>query len=172
VSIKVDSTARDHGGVTLVTAVVRNEDDVDRRVRVTNELDGVVRPPTQDGVAVEGWDADGFEGVVPGGGTRALGYACGGAPADEPCRVAWTERTGADEKGPATVADALRDLDDPRPPVESGPSKRSAADPVPPAVAVWLGDVADRVDTGTASEADRRALEAVDERLRTLAGGP
>ncbi|MBP2250263.1 hypothetical protein J2754_000560 [Halarchaeum solikamskense] len=171
-SIGIDSDAREHGGVTLVTAVVRNDDDADRRVRVTDELDGVVRSPARDGVAVEGWDADGFEGVVPGGGTLALGYACGGAPADRPCRVAWTDRAGTGGRRAATVADALRNLGDPRPSAESGPHGASEAEPVPPAVASWLGDVASRVSEGTASEADRRALEAVDDRLRSLAGGP
>ncbi|GGN12371.1 DUF7857 domain-containing protein [Halarchaeum nitratireducens] len=78
-SIGIDSDAREHGGVTLVTAVVRNDDDADRRVRVTNELDGVVRPPARDGVAVEGWDADGFEGVVPGGGGRSRSDTRAGA---------------------------------------------------------------------------------------------
>ncbi|GGM58167.1 hypothetical protein J2752_001089 [Halarchaeum rubridurum] len=169
-SISIESTATDYGGVTLVTALVRNDDEADRRVRVTNELNGVVRPPTRDGVAVEGWDAEGFEGVVRGRGTLALGYACGGAPADDPCRVAWTERTESDRRGSATVADALRDLDDPRPPAASGPSE-VPEESVPPAVAAWLDGVADRVSEGTASEADRRALESLDEHLRTLAGG-
>ncbi|GAA0296613.1 hypothetical protein [Halarchaeum salinum] len=170
-SISIKSAATDHGGVTLVTAVVRNDGETDRRVRIANELDSVVRPPTQDGVAVDGWNGDGFEGVVAGGGTLALGYACGGAPADDPCRVAWTERAEATTATAATVADALRDLDDPRPPAESGPNGTPTTEPIPPAVATWLDGVADRVGDGTASEADRRALEAVDEHLRTLAGG-
>ncbi|GAD52007.1 hypotheical protein [Halarchaeum acidiphilum MH1-52-1] len=93
-SISIESAATARDGVTLVTAIVRNESDADRRVRIENELDGVVRPPRLDGVAADGWDVDGFEGVVAKRGTLALGYACGGAPSAEPCRVAWTENPG------------------------------------------------------------------------------
>jgi len=150
------------GGVVLVTVDLRNPSPVDRRVRVTNRLDGPVLPPKRAGVPEPGWDDDGFDGVVPADGRRSLGYACP-APAKRP-PVSVTDEGRDDGDASATAVDAIRELDDPRPPIDAIPAGRgdeadgareasaaaeTASDTtIPPAVESWLTAVEERVDRG------------------------
>jgi len=148
--------------VVLVTVDLRNPSPVDRRVRVTNRLDGPVLPPKRAGVPEPGWDDDGFDGVVPADGRRSLGYACP-APTKRP-PVSVTDEGRDDGDASTTAVDAIRELDDPRPPNDAIPAGRSdeadgareasaatetASDAsVPPAVESWLAAVEERVDRG------------------------
>lgn len=186
-TLSLDGSATERGAVTLVTAVVRNDGATDRRVRVTNALDGAVLAPRPGGVVADGWDDGGYEGVVAAGGTLALGYACRAAARAEPCRIERSERVGEDEGDAAralTVADAVRELGDPRPPaagvpepeagrgrVQRADGRADERDAVPSAVAAWLNDVATRAEDGATTRADERALAAVRERVDALAGG-
>ncbi|MFB6142735.1 MAG: hypothetical protein ABEJ30_05270 [Halorientalis sp.] len=115
----LESTTRRRADVTLVELVVTNEADEDRRVRVENCLDGPVWYPRRSGRAAHGWDESGYEGVVPAGDRRALGYACPAPASDPPARVAVSEPAAGDD--PTTAADVLADLGDPRPPRDAVP---------------------------------------------------
>lgn len=108
------------GDVTLVAAVLENETALDRRVRVTNCLDGPVLPPRRDGVPEVGWDRRGATVDVTAASSRAVGYACpvsdGGGDADPPLVVESVDApdsTGV-ESNPSRAA--TRRTGDPRPP--------------------------------------------------------
>jgi hypothetical protein len=139
--------------VVLVTVDLRNPSPVDRRVRVTNRLDGPVLPPKRSGVPESGWDDDGFGGVVPADGRRSLGYACPAPVKRPPVSVIDEGRDGGGAS--ATAAVAVRELGDPRPPGDSIPSERGHeeetagdADPIPPAVESWLAAAEERIERG------------------------
>jgi hypothetical protein len=151
----------DHDDVTLVTVDLRNPSPVDRRVRVTNRLDGPVLPPKRAGVPDSGWDREGFGGVVPASGRRALGYACP-APARRP-PVSVVDEGRADPGEGGDAAAAVRELGDPRPPCDAIPvteaaDGRRAREPtgatgsaeadVPSTVASWLSSVEARIERG------------------------
>jgi hypothetical protein len=170
--------------VVLVTVDLRNPSPVDRRVRVTNRLDGPVLPPKRSGVPESGWDDDGFDGVVPADGRRSLGYACP-APAKRP-PVSVTDEGRDDGDVSSTAVGAVRDLDDPRPPSDAIPGGRnddtggkertasSSSNAVPPAVESWLTAVEERIDRGerlTAAsvETATAALDADGESVAELA---
>jgi len=155
------------GGVVLVTVDLRNRSPVDRRVRVTNRLDGPVLPPRRQGVPESGWDDEGFEGVVPAGGRRSLGYACPAPVTRPPVAVTDEGRADGDDAADASAV-AARELGDPRPPSDAIPGiggigeddereDRTApsvsegdtdADPIPPAVDSWLTAVEERIERG------------------------
>jgi hypothetical protein len=149
--------------VTLVTVDLRNPSSVDRRVRVSNRLDGPVLPPKRAGVPDSGWNEEGFGGVVPAEGRRTLGYACP-APARRP-PVSVVDEGRADSEDVDATAAAVRELGDPRPPgdaiprIESGdigdheaaggPTAPPAAETaVPEAVESWLSTVESRIERG------------------------
>jgi len=159
----------EHDGVALVTVDLRNPSPVDRRVRVSNRLDGPVLPPRRAGVSDPGWDEDGFDGVVPAEGRRALGYACPASPDRPPVTV--TDAGRADERASDAAAVAVRELGDPRPPSDAiptaagdvdtdadadgnvaddpeGPTDGAEVGDVPPAVDSWLAAVAERIERG------------------------
>jgi len=153
----------DGHSVTLVTVDIRNPSPVDRRVRVSNCLDGPVMPPRRAGVPAPGWNENGFEGVVPAEGRRTLGYACPAPPRRLPVSVVDAGRTdddGADAVD--AVTDAVRELGDPRPPSDAVPMPGPTVDAseateaesekqtatVPPAVESWLTAVEDRIERG------------------------
>ncbi|MFB6082255.1 MAG: hypothetical protein ABEJ67_05480 [Halanaeroarchaeum sp.] len=119
VAMDIDVRTDRTGTVTLVSVVVRNPDPAPRRFRLTNHLAGPLWPPRVHGVPAAGWDDDGFEGVVRGDATQALGYASPTEPpTDEPpAGIAWTEPAGDSEVGP-TAAGVVREFGDPRPPVD------------------------------------------------------
>lgn len=170
VSIACDATERD--GVTLVTARI-DGDGTSRRVRVVNRLDGPVWPPRRRGVPETGWDDDGYEGVVPAGGTVGLGYASPAPPADPPLELVEADPVDDPEPrtGDSTARAAVRDLGDPSPPRDAvpepavteasldddtddpGPRSATARAPsatpgeLPADVADWLDAVEDRVTT-------------------------
>ncbi|AXG08686.1 DUF7857 domain-containing protein [Haloplanus rubicundus] len=154
-------TPLDGHDVTLVTVDLRNPSPVDRRVRVSNRLDGPVLPPKRAGVSESGWDEEGFDGVVPASGRRTLGYACP-APARRP-PVSVVDEGRADAEAADSTAVAVRELGDPRPPGDAIPGVEEAEDDgtgdeppvptdaeagVPPAVESWLTAVEARVDRG------------------------
>ena len=154
-------TSLDGHDVTLVTIDLRNPSPVDRRVRVSNRLDGPVLPPKRAGVSESGWDEEGFDGVVPASGRRTLGYACP-APAERP-PVAVVDEGRADEEAADATATAVRELGDPRPPGDAIPGVAEAEDDstgdeppaaadteaaIPPAVESWLTTVEARIDRG------------------------
>ncbi|WP_148294557.1 hypothetical protein [Halarchaeum acidiphilum] len=70
----------------------------------------------------------------------------------------------------STVADAVRDLADPRPPAAGVPHEGGNAPPIPPAVTAWLDGLEGRIEAGATSEDEWRALAAVGERIGALAG--
>lgn len=148
-------------GVALVTVVVRNPSTVDRRVEVTNRLDGPVLPPRRDGTPEPGWDRDGFEGRVPPDGRLVLGYACPAPSVTPPVSVTDGGRPG--EESAVTADEAVRRLGDPRPPADAVPVESSAARDddggdgtpdgrtdadLPPAVGSWLSGVEERIERG------------------------
>jgi hypothetical protein len=100
-------------GTALVTVRVENTSTCPRRVRLDNLLDGPLSPPRRHGVAEPGWDADGLTGVLDGGETLSVGYACQSSPETPPVAV---------RDGPAApvesdpVETALRSLGDHAPP--------------------------------------------------------
>jgi len=101
-----------HEGTTLVRLLVTSE--ATERVRVTNCLDGPVWPPRREGVPEEGWDEDGYDGVIDSDERLVLGYACPAEPCDPPARLT---SLGPDEAGtPVTARDVVRSLGDPSPP--------------------------------------------------------
>ncbi|AZH23864.1 DUF7857 domain-containing protein [Haloplanus aerogenes] len=158
-----------HDGVVLVTVDLRNPSPVDRRVRVTNRLDGPVLPPRRQGVPESGWNDDGFAGVVPADGRRNLGYACPAPATRPPVSVADEGRADGGDSAD-TPAAAVRELGDPRPPIDAIPGGREVdeddgdprressegidgdgnggADAVPPAVDSWLTAAAERIERG------------------------
>jgi hypothetical protein len=142
---------RSVGDVTLVELSLTAQTTT--RVRVTNRLDGSVWPPRTQGVPAEGWDDDGFEGVVDD--RLLLGYASP-APAKSP-PVELTETTPAEGGDtPPTPQDIVRSLGDARPPRDAvGRPAASATRPddddqnspqsPPPAVTDWLDAVETRL---------------------------
>lgn len=112
--MELDTDTEPFAEGTLVTVWVRNERATDRRVRLTNRLDGPVLPPRRNKQPEPGWDREGVTIVVPAGEQVALGYACPAEPASPPVSVAWVE--AAEEPVRDPVADAMRRLGDHRPP--------------------------------------------------------
>ncbi|QLC33232.1 hypothetical protein EFA46_003080 [Halarchaeum sp. CBA1220] len=171
-ALTLSSRATEHDGVTLVRAVLRNDGDAPRGVRVANALKAPVLAPRPGGVVADGWDDDGYEGVVDAGESRALGYACRAAPREDPCVIERDER--ARETGRRRrVADAVRDLGDPRPPAAGVPTAEQpntsdAGAEIPRAVAAWLDGVEARTAAGTATPEDDRTLAALGARVAAL----
>lgn len=158
-------TSLDSHDVTLVTVDLRNPSSTDRRVRVSNALDGPVLPPKRAGVPDPGWDDEGFSGVVPAEGRRTLGYACPAPSSNPPVSVADRGRADGEETDP--TATAVRELGDPRPPSDAIPGTEATSDDdadagstddrtgpvaaesaVPPAVESWLETVEARIEHG------------------------
>ena len=156
--------------MTLVTGVLRNDAETDRRVRIENVLDAPVLPPRANGVAEEGWDDAGYECHLPAGETVAFGYACRADPRAEPCRVARDDPAERESRSP-TAADAVRELGDPRPPAAGVPSGDGRGADLPTAVEAWLETLTSRFDDGTATAADHRTLAVARERLRSIEPG-
>lgn len=150
--------------ICLVTVDLRNTTPVDRRVEVRNRLDGPVLPPRRNGIPEVGWDREGFAGVVPAGDRRVLGYACP-APADRPPISVDDLGRAAGDSGDRVMT-AVRELGDPRPPIDATPDGRAddvdgredtndgpdrsdgprASDTtVPSAVEAWLSAVEKRI---------------------------
>lgn len=157
-------TSLDGHSVTLVTVDLRNPSPVDRRVRVSNRLDGPVLPPKRAGVAESGWGEEGFSGVVPAEGRRTLGYACPAPARRPPVSVVDEGRTDGEEAD--ATATAIRELGDPRPPSDAIPGAESAGErrnrepadaptesataesAVPPMVESWLAAAEARIERG------------------------
>jgi len=136
--VDLDWRVESRADVSLVTLVVDNPTATPRRVRVANRLDGPVRPPRSEGVPESGWDDGGFEGVVPAGGTRPLGYASPAPPDEPPVELVWTERAGstvsADSERERAVSEespegVVRALGDARPPADAVPTASPDVDP-------------------------------------------
>jgi hypothetical protein len=143
-------------GVCLVTLELRNPASVARRVEVTNRLDGPVLPPRRSGVPEDGWTRDGFVGVVAASDRRVLGYACP-ATAERPPVAVVDRGRATDEVDDDHERAAVRDLADPRPPMDAlpaGPTQDGGGDSldgeptVPRAVASWLSAVERRIERG------------------------
>lgn len=104
--------------VCLLVTATRAE-----RVRVENCLDGPVWPPRRQGVPEEGWDENGFEGVVDAGDRLVLGYASPAVPADPPARISAAEPADEDRGSETPSArEVVRTLGDPRPPRDAVPA--------------------------------------------------
>ncbi|WP_435100665.1 hypothetical protein [Halarchaeum sp. P4] len=166
-TVDFSSGATERDGVSLVTVILRNDGETRRRVRVANALDAPVLPPRPDGIVADGWDEDGYEGAVGAGETLALGYACRAAARREPCVLARDDPTG-EESPKRSVADAVRDLGDPRPPAAGVPLGDGAQTGIPTPVATWFDGVEARVAAGTLTAANERTLAAVRGRLHRL----
>lgn len=147
--MKFEARTTANAGVTLVAIQLRNDETSQRRVRVRNELDGDVWPPRTNDVPDEGWDEEGWDGVVPADGTLALGYATPGRPATPAVTVTAAR---ADSTASSGTLDPVRGLPDPRPPRDVLPAS------VPSAVDSWLDDVERRVKRGATGEREREVL--------------
>lgn len=112
----LDWQLRRTGEVTLVELSVRS--DRDRRVRIESRL-RPVWPPRRQGVPVEGWQDDAFEGTVEGGNPLVLGYATPAPPTEPPAEIADTGPPGDDEE--PTPRTLVRTLGDARPPRDALP---------------------------------------------------
>ncbi|MFC6787018.1 hypothetical protein ACFQFH_14370 [Halobaculum halobium] len=154
--VSLDSTVTTADGVALVAVRVRNSEPVARRVTVANLLSGPVLPPRRHGTPEPGWSVDGYAGVVDAHGELALGYACrvdGGAENDsdeaddETDGAAHRDAHTLDTEAPVeladvsdpssaqtdSLADALADLADHRPPPDAvTPVTDLPAPPAPP----------------------------------------
>lgn len=132
-------------GVTLVEA--RVESDARRRVSVEATHDSAVWPPRREGVPAAGWSEDGWTGVVPAGGTVALGYATPEAVDGRPLRLA--EAGPPEEAASATARDVIRSLGDASPPRDAvaTPTPDTATDEAgTPAAVDGLDAIASRID--------------------------
>jgi hypothetical protein len=142
----------DGGAATLVSLVVTSA--TTERVHVSNCLDGPVWPPRRQGVPEEGWDENGFEGVVEADGRLVLGYASPAEPREPPARITASEPENGDagDTGPREVIRALGDPTPPRDAVAGGGD--TAADSAPSeargeretGVEPWLDDVESRLE--------------------------
>lgn len=123
-------------GVTLVEAVVRNDGDVTRRVRLEHALGGPVWPPRRRGVPVDDWNDDAVERTLSPGERTGIGFASPAPPTSPPVRVAESRRVGeaverrgdrgegaagnavdaSEVSAAGDAADVLRELGDPSPP--------------------------------------------------------
>lgn len=108
-------------GVTLVECRIAS--DVAQRVTVEPTHDEPIWPPRRQGVPARGWHDDGWTGVVPADGHRALGYATPVEPDGQPARIAATDRPAADES--LTARDVVRSLGDPTPTRDAVPPDES-----------------------------------------------
>ncbi|MFB6154345.1 MAG: hypothetical protein ABEJ22_00500 [Haloferacaceae archaeon] len=167
-TLEADWTVERAGEVTLVGVELENLTPTPRRVRVANLLDGDVLPPRREGVPEEGWDADGYEGVVAAGARVAVGYACRGEAVCPPVDVTDEGRADgdADDPSPAELtARAIRELGTPRPPAAAVPvSGTEAGDGDVGANAgddadANAGDDADTTVEATATAAETTATE-------------
>lgn len=117
------------GDASLVRCRVRNGEAVPRRVRVESRFDAPVLPPRRGGVPADGWDATGVTLRVDPGERIGFGFAVPAPPVDPPVEIAGVEpvNSEATARGTAgltgdggdaepTPADALRELDEYRPP--------------------------------------------------------
>lgn len=89
--MNVDRETRHIDGVTLVSLRVGNPHDEPLRFRIENRLEGPVWPPRRGGRPDEGWDENGYEGVLGPGRGRGLGYATPGPDSNPPAVLAWVE---------------------------------------------------------------------------------
>lgn len=105
--MNVDATATlvDGRAIALVRVVVENPAPVPRQARLRNRLDGPLLPPRSAGFPERPWNEEVATVVVPGGGHRALGYACPLASASEaaalpesPVELVGTERADGSER--------------------------------------------------------------------------
>ncbi len=152
--MQTDWTLTERDGVCLVEVVVDNPAPVDRRVSVSNRLDGPVMPPRREGVPERGWDDDGFEGTVPAEGRLALGYACPAPAARPPVAVETSGRVDGDaDAGGDAGTDADAD-----PPADATPEAvvRRLGTHAPPADAVPVPSPSD----GEARDASREVPDA------------
>ncbi|MFB6156606.1 MAG: hypothetical protein ABEJ34_02030 [Haloferacaceae archaeon] len=109
--------------VTLVEVTVHNPTAVDRRVRVEDRLDGPTLPPRSDGIPERGWDADGYDGVVPAGERLRLGYASPSPPTEPPVSIEDEGRAeDAERDRRADAVEAVRLLDNGAPPADALPA--------------------------------------------------
>lgn len=182
--VTVDATAREHDGISLVTATVAGG-PVPTRVALHNRLDGPVWPPRRMGEPVAGWDETGYETVVPAGECVALGYACPAPPADPPLDLVDAERATIDgEEDFASPSAVLRGLGSPAPPRDAVPlpepgDEVSGADREAPvradesAVEPGRFEATDRARTATSDgEDDRRQSTDRDRTERPTADLP
>lgn len=113
---------------SLVRCRLRNDDAVPRRVRIESRFDAPVLPPRRAGVPEDGWDADGATLLIGPDERCGFGFAVPARPLEPPVEIAEVEPVDHDESGggvvgsgdkeagDSTVAAALRDLGEHRPP--------------------------------------------------------
>lgn len=107
----LDWQLRRTGGVTLVELSIRA--DRDQQVHVESNLTPVW-PPRRQGVPVQGWRGDTFEGQVDQDRPLVVGYATPAPPTEPPAEITGTGRpTESEAVTPRTL---VRTLGDARPP--------------------------------------------------------
>jgi hypothetical protein len=150
--VSLTSRTRSIDAATLVEVLVTA--DTPTRVRVANRLDGPVWPPRTQGVPIEGWDDDCFEGVVDG--RLVFGYATPAEPAKPPVEIVSTEPVDDRTTEEPTPATLVRSLGDGRPPRDAAGRTGDACD-----------SPADEHSTGSPPAALTDWLDAVERRLET-----
>jgi hypothetical protein len=177
VSLSCHTRRRDD--VTLVEVLLTAESPT--RVRIENRLDGPVWPPRKQGVPAEGWDEDGFEGVVDS--RLVLGYATSAPPDGSPVELTATAPVDARTETDPTPEEVVRSLGDARPPrdalgnqtgssdARADDDSRSPDEAAPPDARLnWLDAIEDRLDAAdrlAAASSVPEATAAVD-----AVGGP
>lgn len=119
--IEWEATARRSGGVTFVTATVRNTLRTAQRVRLRSTLDGPVWPPSRATATATDWDGPVWAGTVEPGGQRGLGFASPAPPVESPLTIVGARRATDDERGAA--GKTLAALDDWAPPASVLPGE-------------------------------------------------
>jgi len=168
------------GDATLVEVLITAASPT--RVRIENRLDGPVWPPRRQGVPADGWDEDGFDGVVDG--RLVLGYATPAPPDGSPVELTSTAPVDARTETAPTPEEVVRSLGDARPPRDALGNRTESSDtragdepasdpdePSPPdALLDWLDAIEGRLDA-----ADRLAdVSSVPEATAAVdaVGGP
>jgi len=166
------------GDASLVRCRLRNGDAVPRRVRIESRFDAPVLPPRRAGVPADGWDADGVTLRIGPEERRGFGFAVPAGPVEPPVEIAETDPVDPDEPAGgvagssddgtdgSTVAAALRDLGDYRPPRAAVDGEKAIGDRREDTAAVGnvRGSDSDGVDAKSGTdEPESAASDAVDD---------
>lgn len=114
--MNLTAAVEERNGVALVELEVENSTRTTRRVRIQNELSGVLLPPRRHGSVVEGFDEEGVTVTIAAGGHRAIGYACRAEAESPPATLVGSEPCDPGEVDERSADDILVALGDPRPP--------------------------------------------------------
>lgn len=112
----VESRTERLGGVTFVQVKLTNTQRTPQRICFESQLEGPTWPPRDGSVTAPEWNGDQWEGAIPPGVTRGVGFASPAPPVDPPIRVLQAERAASDEA--ISDAEVIADLPEWSPPSE------------------------------------------------------